>query len=1192
MQHDENRKKAAGKAEASVHTSDYSLDAILKEARALREGEKGAKNPSPKGKKPAQKKQGAPNAQAAPGNKIENAAPKPPKKAEETPAVAGTSLQSDSTPAEQEEKLYFESSGADVDFSGLAGESSETRQDNGKSFFKNFKRRLKQKREEKGRDELIERYQHDPIKPMSEAPSGKYTGEVEPTFGYLFDDGEPSEEPQEEKSGVGDEFSSVFDKLMVEKRRQTVEQLFEQVRPGDAVPHHKRPKRLLDDIDTDTIVFEIDDADLGKTTQFSVIREEDLALFADGEIPSEVIEEPAPVPPPAKEDSPAKKEEPAADANETGAAPQEAVLQNNEQGPPTPAEEAPALQEPPTRHPKEEAAAPPDAFEEPAGAREGEAANPKSKQEESPLQSGENVAALRKEEGIDNGETPQSADTSPAGKELSSPFIDDLRPQNANEGVAAFPTDKRVTAAENAENSAKVQEGEASPSQKNTENSPQKKPTISRYEQHFGKPAPVPKRAEEKGASPKKKKAGKKAPLYRKEGEKMLVVVGKFEDTLLDECAQSSTAAESAAPPARKKKGKKARRGEKQPAKENVLPLPQQERAEPDAQQEKRRRFHLFGDVEEENDELDEPKRAEEEELSDYTDPSDILSVRSDLFVNTRRLFVRLLATGLLAAAAVAFAVVSQLDVAFLRALKADSPAVIPIVQLALLLICGAFSYVTIASGLRSLFRLRPNSDSALAFAAATAAIQAFAAIFVSTPFVTGQMHIYASLAVLGLFLNTWGKFLMVRRAGENFKFVSSPDQKRAVRILGDEKLSEEMYRGLDSAAPVIAYQTRVKFLNDFLKLSYEPDSCERLAAKAAPFGVLLSLLVGVLSFFLVSRDWLSALSAFTVTSLMCVPMCALLCFNRPLFKLCKKALKKGAMLIGAPGVRQFCDTTAVVLRDTDLYPGGSVKLHGIKTFSGNRIDEVILDAAALMKEVGGPIASTFDDIIKGKKEILPKVDSVGYEDGKGLVGWVRTRRTLIGNRNLMLNHGITPPSLDYEEKYRKGGRQITYLASAGDLVAMFITSYTPSPSMVYELEEMEDHGVNFLIQTRDSNITDKFVAAQFGVYIKSVRILPDKLSEEFEETTQNPDKKVRGYLAARLKSNAMTKLITACIRMKSSMTTALVLQAVAVIADLLLAVFLVFCAGLSQLGAMELLICQAFWVLAILVVPMLRKPM
>ena len=36
------------------------------------------------------------------------------------------------------------------------------------------------------------------------------------------------------------------------------------------------------------------------------------------------------------------------------------------------------------------------------------------------------------------------------------------------------------------------------------------------------------------------------------------------------------------------------------------------------------------------------------------------------------------------------------------------------------------------------------------------------------------------------------------------------------------------------------------------------------------------------------------------------------------------------------------------------------------------------------------------------------------------LSAWVESKRVLIGNRELMLNHGVDIPSKDYEERYAK----------------------------------------------------------------------------------------------------------------------------------------------------------------------------
>ena len=85
-----------------------------------------------------------------------------------------------------------------------------------------------------------------------------------------------------------------------------------------------------------------------------------------------------------------------------------------------------------------------------------------------------------------------------------------------------------------------------------------------------------------------------------------------------------------------------------------------------------------------------------------------------------------------------------------------------------------------------------------------------------------------------------------------------------------------------------------------------------------------------------------------------------------------------------------------------DLFPKGTVILNGIKTFGGQRIDEAILDATALMYTVGGPLSDLFDQIIKSHRDMLPKIENPTYEDNKGVIGWASGRRILIGNRDLM----------------------------------------------------------------------------------------------------------------------------------------------------------------------------------------------
>lgn len=69
------------------------------------------------------------------------------------------------------------------------------------------------------------------------------------------------------------------------------------------------------------------------------------------------------------------------------------------------------------------------------------------------------------------------------------------------------------------------------------------------------------------------------------------------------------------------------------------------------------------------------------------------------------------------------------------------------------------------------------------------------------------------------------------------------------------------------------------------------------------------------------------------------------------MYNLCKKLLPTGAMLSGYPSVKQFCDSTAVMIDANELFPADSVFLDGIKTFEDYNTDESLLCGIAILKE-------------------------------------------------------------------------------------------------------------------------------------------------------------------------------------------------------------------------------------------------
>lgn len=600
------------------------------------------------------------------------------------------------------------------------------------------------------------------------------------------------------------------------------------------------------------------------------------------------------------------------------------------------------------------------------------------------------------------------------------------------------------------------------------------------------------------------------------------------------------------------------------------------------------KKFRLFGS-EEPVEPYDEPP-TEQEELDDYTDPADAPSIRHDLLKNLTRLSLRLAVTGIATLILLAIGILAEYPAVLPSELHTIliSPSY-PIIQLVFLLIAAGFNLPTLWNGIKGMTSFQANADSAVSVAVLAALIQNIVLLMLGIP---QGVYLYAPLAAAAMLLNTAGKFSMMRRIYLNFRCLCAKDRKYAVRLYNDYNTALRLAQDCVLGEPRIAYQSEAKFLNNFLKISYAPDPADHLSQILSPAGFLLSLALCAASAFLTpDGGFTEAVTIFAVSCCICVPFTNMLCVNLPVSRLCSIARRSGSLLTGWAAIDRFSETNAVMLDAQDLFPRGTVILNGIRTFAGQRIDEAILDAAALMCTVGGPLADVFDQIIKSRRDILPEISQTVYEDGRGVVGIVSGRQILIGSRELMQAHGIQPPSRDYEKKYIQSGKRLVYLASEGSLVAMFIINYRSDLHRSQVLRRMERNGIGLIVRTSDPNITPRFLAECFGLYEQEITVLPEHLGKIYTDLVSAEPDRTDAMLATKGRPFAMIRLLTGCIRQRANITAAVALQAGAVGLGFALVAFLSLYSGLEQLSLTALSIYELFWAVAVLLVPRIRRP-
>lgn len=591
-----------------------------------------------------------------------------------------------------------------------------------------------------------------------------------------------------------------------------------------------------------------------------------------------------------------------------------------------------------------------------------------------------------------------------------------------------------------------------------------------------------------------------------------------------------------------------------------------------------------------ESDDNDTVKEENSKPVEDYTGEEDEKSILYELNHNIRKLFMRSLLSGIIAAVVVVLTIVTRIFPSAICSAVPFAPAAYAILLFILMAASLVLNRVAMLSGLSPLVHIKGNSDTAVAVAGAAGMIQIIVSFFCLGDLNGFHVNYYTVIPMLAFFANNVGKLYMVLRVKDNFKFVSSKGQKYASKIYNNESVAMQMMSGTAADRPIIAYQHKTEFPSNFLKISYAPDPSEDLASKLAPITTIASIIIAVM-YGAVKLSFADALNTFALITAVSVPVATLLSVNAPVRKLCKTLLSYGSMLSGYPSVKQFCDSTAIMIDANELFPAESISLEGIKTFEDYSIDESLLCGIAILKEAQNPIANAFDSVVAETEETLPEVESVLYEDEIGLVGWIKSERILVGSRTLMEKYSVEVPNMEYEEKYTSQGRQVTYLSRAGRLVAMFVTRYTPDAQLKAEMQRAETNGISFLIRTTDYNVTNDLIAKLYDLFYRSIKVLPTGLGNVLKEAEDTVEETSRSYLITNGKAASLARAVTGCVKIKHNISLSIIIQLIAVIFGLLVASTLSLYAGVQVMGSLEVLIYALFWGAAAVFAPAVQKP-
>lgn len=580
----------------------------------------------------------------------------------------------------------------------------------------------------------------------------------------------------------------------------------------------------------------------------------------------------------------------------------------------------------------------------------------------------------------------------------------------------------------------------------------------------------------------------------------------------------------------------------------------------------------------------------EDDEIDDYRTIEDSESVRAGLDIKrsalTRRAFfsfIWMVLAGLLTAAPCIgmalpkFISPSENTTAFLS---------VNVILVLLMLITNGKAVI---NGLVSLIRLRPDIDTAVSVSVVAVLAQSVAAFYSPASIKSGEGLLFTFAASVAVFFNIIGKRCMFTRVRSNFDLVATTGIKQSVFALKDRH-SAAVTDNAAADGTTVACSRSVINLHDYLYNSFCEDPSDKINMIIAPIGLATSILsAGV--YYVMTKNIFASLGVAAAVASAAVPVSCILAANMPMKKAGRNAKSFGALISGYNAVESFADTEFAVVNDYELFAPGSVDLVNLKATGDNSIDDVMMDAAALVMNAGGPLADVFDRMIGGRSKQLKSVRDMMYTDKKGLSGYVGDDRISVGNRAMIESFGAFDlPDIEVERKLERGGNRIVYIARNDSLCGLLVVKYCLREAETADmLRELADSGVTLLVKTCDPNITAELIEEVFGLYENEVAILSADAAMACEELTV-PRESGDSVIAYNKSPAGFFCALKSAKRLKSVVRFAVALQIVGVILGAATAIFACFTGRYLSILPAALAAYQLIFALIAVALPMMRR--
>ena len=373
-------------------------------------------------------------------------------------------------------------------------------------------------------------------------------------------------------------------------------------------------------------------------------------------------------------------------------------------------------------------------------------------------------------------------------------------------------------------------------------------------------------------------------------------------------------------------------------------------------------------------------------------------------------------------------------------------------------------------AGLWRLIKLRPTMDSLTAFSALAAILHGIMVVLgVSEGVCLGAS---AQLCCFTALLGKRSRAITLRRTYKCIEIASDP---MAVKAVGGKK-----------------YRAAIKTHNRSYAETEEVagrDMAEKTSCVFAPIAIAASVALAAVAS-IGKGDGLRFFQALAAITSVISPCALHMASSGPWAKIGKRLFTSGAAILDHRSAARLASVKHASLSDNDIFPLGSVYIAGMKITSATiKMEQVVADAAAVMKEVGGGVGKAFGDFAREQYLVPRRALNVRYYEGGGIAATVQGDYVLIGSVAFLQKMGV----MIHEGSDKKDA---VFVAVNSYQAAIFTLKYTVQPQPYTAFGIFGRFGVTADMAVKDFGVTEKLVADRFSVK-PSLLNIPDHSVKE-----------------------------------------------------------------------------------------------